>query len=478
MFESRLTELPNELLFAVALSCEAPSILSLSQACHKLHTICYSGRLLRARIERTQRLLWEDDCLDLDAVAFRAGSDPEIWARYAIADYLAWQEWLWRTSKQGDKARKPDKNPPDHAAWLPALAVTKHPITKQSHRVLQDVQIDSEAYDFCAILGSILSKDVSLASDDDRLLPPVGDSNFACFLMRLVRDTGALQTLPPFLKQELRTSINEDAQLWPLSHEYNLPLPFLASTSSTRDDHDHDSMFTETLIGTISKSYNAGNQRTDQLIDPTGLQSNLTLGNTTGSTALSTESSCSLVGAVSWKQWYAIHLKALSQSHGFFSDSAWTGIYTHGTGPFAFGEPLHNDARMRDIKLHHQSAESLQQQMEDRDYQCVCSMISDRPVLAWLSAVDCQDSVGRFSIQGALYMRDNGLPGFAAVKRYYSTSIQPSFSWTWHCRLTPFGLLGTWGQWQRDVTSWMFYAMGRVWIWKEAKMMKTSHEEK
>lgn len=75
-----------------------------------------------------------------------------------------------------------------------------------------------------------------------------------------------------------------------------------------------------------------------------------------------------------------------------------------------------------------------------------------------MEARDCCDGIDRFTLFGTFYEKD-GVIGLAARKQY------SNYGWDWDCRLTPFGLVGFWGKWNRSEQRML--RRGVVWLWKE-----------
>ena len=112
----RLDKLPPEIVGLIATLSDASTILDLSQTCRSIRTAVYDATVIRNLINLNQSTLWKSDSLDSDALSTRAGSDPQIWARFALADQRAWELHL----KEGSTLVSDDIE-----RWLPEIAVLK-----------------------------------------------------------------------------------------------------------------------------------------------------------------------------------------------------------------------------------------------------------------------------------------------------------------------------------------------------------------
>ena len=127
------------------------------------------------------------------------------------------------------------------------------------------------------------------------------------------------------------------------------------------------------------------------------------------------------------------HLSRMT-SKEFFEDGEWVGYYSYGTEQW-----MRFDPPMRGIRF--MATPFRTGNLENR-------------LKLYTNGVDnpATDNVGPFGLDGQVSQETGKL---TLTKRYSA-----SFVWDWHCVVTPFGIVGTWGgSGVRRVGGW-------VWLWK------------
>ena len=122
----RLNALPEELITELATSCDALSALRLSATCRRVHGAVYNTLTFRQILEKSQKYRWNRESLQtgcIQALANKKGAKNKskkvsVWARYALADQMAWQ-----LAQKADHLEAPQ----NFLRWLPELCVVKHP---------------------------------------------------------------------------------------------------------------------------------------------------------------------------------------------------------------------------------------------------------------------------------------------------------------------------------------------------------------
>ncbi|TKA28587.1 hypothetical protein B0A50_02914 [Salinomyces thailandicus] len=157
---ARLDALPEELLAEIAIACDALSALRLSATCQKIRSAVYTGLTFRQVLEASQRYSWQKSSLQLEpvqALAHKKGvknkhEATNVWARYAVADYKAWE--LVQTES-------PLETPEAFLHWLPELCTVKHPFIYQQcwDRPLRDMNQQPLEQVFCQAMAVLASED-------------------------------------------------------------------------------------------------------------------------------------------------------------------------------------------------------------------------------------------------------------------------------------------------------------------------------
>ncbi|KAK3061224.1 hypothetical protein LTS18_006749, partial [Coniosporium uncinatum] len=114
----------------------------------------------------------------------------------------------------------------------------------------------------------------------------------------------------------------------------------------------------------------------------------------------------------------------------FLQDGEWTGYYCYASPMFGQGTPF--DPPMVGVRFD------------------VTDVAHDSNQYGLHS--DGQDACGKFKLEGRLF-RDSGV---LALRKTYT----PGPTWHWAALMTPFGIVGSWGQ-----ASWGV-GNGWVWLWK------------
>ena len=143
----------------------------------------------------------------------------------------------------------------------------------------------------------------------------------------------------------------------------------------------------------------------------------------------------------SWDNWYRLHTHALFASPDFLTSGTWCGYYTY-THPNPWLDPP-----MTGIKFRRTRATS----------SALTQTVS-------LEALDCRDGIDEFNVRGRLTW-DGDVVFLTARKEYKNSDL----TWHWHCRLTPFGFVGHWGELpQGDEESGIGLRIhGNMWLWKK-----------
>lgn len=131
-----------------------------------------------------------------------------------------------------------------------------------------------------------------------------------------------------------------------------------------------------------------------------------------------------------WDTWYRQHNRALYKSEDFLTKGSWCGYYTS-TASHTMLDPPMTRIRFSRSKAH-----------DDCDN---------------LSADNCLDGVGPFSLRGSI--RWDGDVVKVTMQKDYESGIH----WDWDCRLTPFGIVGHWGA----LEDGSLVTYGFLWLWKQ-----------
>lgn len=282
----KLIDLPRELITHIATFVEALSILNLSRTSKAIRAACWDVLLFKEILQKSQRLNWRHDSLDLEAIADRARKDVSLWARYAVADD---QAWVLAGLKDSLDSRKRSIN------FLPELAIVKHPFLRYScwsmatHGPFD--YLTSHVY--CLTVAVLSASDANLGRFHDpgicEYCFPKPRENDPAFLS----GEGALWTLCS-IAVTLRDDLKKRRSVWPyndaalvpyidfpradripsrpLTGEYEIPVPFSSSAVE--------------LLNSFKPSLGG------------------------------------------WSTWYRRHIHALYTSPDFLTDSAWCGYYT------------------------------------------------------------------------------------------------------------------------------------------------------
>ena len=123
-----------------------------------------------------------------------------------------------------------------------------------------------------------------------------------------------------------------------------------------------------------------------------------------------------------WSVWHDSYCRALCQSDKFYNGT-WMGYYTYADSSYRMDDP------MTGVKFWHDASEE-------------ASHFKGRG----------RDWVGQFMVHG--HVLEDGV-SLTAIKNY------GTWTWEWRCRMTPFGIYGTWHH------PGVSRIEGVVWLWKE-----------
>ena len=145
----------------------------------------------------------------------------------------------------------------------------------------------------------------------------------------------------------------------------------------------------------------------------------------------------------SWDSWYRLHNYEAFQSPEYLTEGTWCGYYVHTV--FQSGRL---DPPMTDIKFRILPDPTTEAPTSDNIQEV--NMYAD----------NCIDGIDSFSIRATVSASDNEIL-FRARKDYKNRRC----SWDWDCRLTPFGIVGHWGNNNEENDRLVRYGM--VWLWKK-----------
>lgn len=336
---SRLESLPRELIAHIATFVEALSVLSLSRTSKTLRTACWDSLIFKEILQASQSRNWYDDCLDVEAITKRAGNDPSIWARYAVADDKA---YVLARMRDPLEHRKLSIN------FLPELAVVKHPFLKRRCWYL------ATHGPFDDLTSHVFSVTAALLSADDATLSQFHDPGACeyCFPTPRENDSsfldgeGALWTLCS-VALLTRDALKVRRAVWPYDHAANVP-------------HIDFPKAEQIPVRPLSDSYSLPLPFSHRAVD---LLNRFIPVNS------------------KWDSWYREHNYALYSSSSFLTEGSWCGYYTKGANPLQLDPPM-TEIRFERIRSH----ESLDGKSE----------------MSWISADDCVDGVGKFGLRGSI----------------------------------------------------------------------------
>ena len=231
----KLEALPKELIAHIATCLDASSVVRLSASSTRFRAACYDSLVFKDILLSRQRNLWHQECLDIDAIASRANHDTAAWARYAVADELAWE--------LSQRAR-PLESSKDFINYLPELLIVHHPFVNEECWRLHhfDNPLDQKAnLVFCLAMallstGDDLSGGFAALRMQDGAYLRIGDYMKVflwalCDMVLTLRFTlkTRLDAWPynsaaaaPYMKPPKLSQI----PLRPLNDRYSLPAPF------------------------------------------------------------------------------------------------------------------------------------------------------------------------------------------------------------------------------------------------------------
>ena len=290
--------LPKELIAHIACCSDVSSVLRLGQTCKTIRSACSDSLVFKDLLVASQRHRWASESLDIDAVSQQANNGTATWARYALADDMAWEL---------SRKECPLETPQGFITYLPELFIVRHPFMNALcwKRFLRKPleQISNQV--FCLAMAI-------LASDDE--MPQVSRSLRMQDIPYLQRD----ETMKAFLWSlctmalTLRSSLKRRRDVWPYNHAANKPhiTPPKASQLPLQPLNDHYGLPTPF------------SRRPVEL-----------LGRSTSSFS-------------NWDSWYYQHTSAAFHSPSFLTEGTWCGYYIH----FGVEEGL-VDPPMTDIRF-------------------------------------------------------------------------------------------------------------------------------
>lgn len=343
MASIKLENLPRELIVHIATFVEALSIINLSRTSKTIRSAVWDSLIFKEILQRSQCENWRNDSLDIDAIAKRAGTDPCIWSRYAVADDKA---WVLTGMKDPLLSRKLSIN------FLPELAVVKHPFMNRSCWCMAT----HGPFDY--LTSHVFSLATAALSADERVLDRWHDPGHCEYCYPKPRENdpaflngeGSLWTLCS-MAIALRDALKMRRLAWPYNHVANTPhVDFpRADTISLRplkDDYVLPLPFSHRAVELLSK--------------PTS-------------------------GLSGWDTWYRRHCHAMYSSPEFLTDGSWCGYYIWTNSHQASVEPP-----MTNIHF--------QRSIPKVEADCEAALI-------W--ADDCIDGVGPFILRGSISFDGN-----------------------------------------------------------------------
>lgn len=390
MSSMTIEALPRELIAHIASFVEALSVVALSETNKTIRAACWDSLLFKAILQKSQRVNWGDERLDVEAIAKRAGNDVSIWARYAVANDKAWVLSRMQGSVRERKYT---------ISFLPELALVKHPSLKQ-HDWLTATHGPFDyltGHVFCLTMAVLSAHESNLSRYHDpgqcEYCYPKPRENDPAFLSA----EGSLWTLCSVAITLCKLLINRKS-VWPYNNAANVPFIDFPRAPNIP-------------LRPISDGY--------------GLP--VPFSNTTKE-LLNKWSPCT----GGWDDWYRAHSHALFSSPDFLTTGIWCGYYTQSHGIL--------DPPMTGIRFKH-------------SYR-VSSLTTQTTVL---SARHCIDGIHSFQLSGSMSWDDKAV--VVTLRKTYTSGL----AWDWDCRLTPFGIVGHWGQKREEG----FITHGYVWLWKE-----------
>ena len=242
---NRLDALPREILAHIAICTNARTILRLSRTCRKIRAACHDEQIFRKLLVKAQAGQWGKKCLDIEAIAERARRDPNIWARYVLADEKAWD-----LAQEEHALDTPER----FLSWLPELFVVKHPFM---HHPCWGCFLDypppkTTAQMFCLTLAILANPELLPEGHDRRLIATTTYQNddqtsqgFLWGMCHMILDQrkflrgDTLKQIPPL-------PLASQIPLRPLNSTYELPLPFSpagGSETTTSKESGWDSWY-------------------------------------------------------------------------------------------------------------------------------------------------------------------------------------------------------------------------------------------
>lgn len=150
-----------------------------------------------------------------------------------------------------------------------------------------------------------------------------------------------------------------------------------------------------------------------------------------------------------WNRWYRSHCVAMRGDEDFMFGSNWVGYYTYDRQQ---GQSL--DPPM--MKIHFHVSKRGTEMASARD-----AAPRDVEKDTWVTADECYDGVGPFSVRGLIRVQEEGEVVFRGEKMYKRAAV----GWSWDLRLTPTGWVGYWGN--ESLRNSPPHRMGFVWLWKD-----------
>ena len=397
----RLDTLPKELIAHIACCADALSVLNLSRVCHSIRASSYDVQVFKHLIVASQRERWNFESLDIDAIILRAGVDSTTWARYALADQRAWNLVLSAAAWQPAKGRDchPLMKPADFINYMPELFVVKHP--------LMHAQSWNQVRDPLPDRKPTQLFGLAMAI----LALKHGMPNAFWQMRKHEGGRPADDSTKGFLwalcviANTVKIGLRARAVVWPYNNAASRP-HIAAPTASQIPLHP------------LSDGYNIPAPFSRRAIELLGR-------------------STSAFG--SWDSWYRLHNDAAFSSVDYFTKGSWCGYYIHYGAPPSLLEPP-----MTDIQF--QVSTCVRQDGSAEGGEALNIL-----------ATDCVDGIDGFNISGTVTRLDDGIK-LSARKSYHRHP-----AWEWDCRLTPFGIVGRWGDIERPQGRFR----GIVWLWKK-----------
>lgn len=405
--------LPKELIAHIASFTEPSAVLKLSATCRSIRAACWDPLILRNLLIASQHDYWNYDALDVDEIASSAGNDVTTWAQYGVADERAKallksvpDDPSWALTE----ITYPLQLPKTYISYLPELFVIKHPfMSGQCWETAVLCQRDANPRRIFCLAMTILASEENMINVLQNLY------RARCDWFPANNNTSAFLWALCNIALWARTKIKQRLAAWPYNDAARVP--FIGIPKAV-----------QIPLQPLNDRY--------KLPTPFSCPPAELFGQLTSSSG-------------AWDRWYRLHNYEAFRSKTYLADGTWCGYYIH-FGMANFNNGI--EAPMMGIQFEVEEASP--------EYGPASH---ERRVLHF-HAKDCVDGIDSFSLNGSMTCLDRDVM-LIARKDYQNFN----FGWDWDCRLTPFGIVGFWGQW--NLLNQDHHSLNRhglVWLWKKA----------